>query len=167
MVCGFFECGIGFGNRRGDVRSAALDYVCVEGFEGEPERVVVERERALQERLSAERDYSDSVAVERVEEVEHREFCAFEAARFYVFCEHAFGRVYCENYVDSARFAFRPMVSPLRAGEGDEDRENSQRKERLFDEFFCGAYRARKFGQKFCRREFREQAFAAAFAPRE
>ena len=93
-------------------------------------RALVGRERALDERLSRERDDADAVLLERVDEARQLEFRLLEAVGCYVLGEHAVRDVERDDHVHAAALhgdLARPRMRLAKRQHGENDRQRDQR----------------------------------------
>ena len=94
-----------------------------------PERLLVERERALEKRRAGERDQGEPVVFRLLHQVERGEFGAREAIGLHVFRQHAARGVDGHHDVETALFGLLLIETPLRPGQCQHragDRENDQ-----------------------------------------
>ncbi len=119
----------------GQIRAPRRDYVRIDRIERLEEGVVVERERALQERASRKGDQSDAVSLEPVDEVFDRQFRPDEAVGFDIVRKHGPRTVEGEDQIDAPAAAFGPGMSPLRAGEGEKKQGCGYDEKRILEPF--------------------------------
>ena len=122
------KCAFRDRNRRSDIRSGNRDDSGFEDLQRLTECVIVERQRALQERGAGEGDQADSVGTHFFDKIQHGQLRPFQTIGFHVLREHTSGCIDGEDNVDSFAFNFFPDVSVLGAGHGDHNQRDAHRK---------------------------------------
>ena len=113
--------GLRLVNRTGNVRAAARDDGGVERRERFVERVVVERDGALQKGVAGERDQTNAVAVHFARKIIHRELGPGETVGLHVRRQHAAGSIHGKDDLDAAPGHLLPTVTGLGPRERDEE----------------------------------------------
>src|SRR5262249_12375075 len=116
-----FKDGFCFVKGRSDVCAAARNNIYVKRVERFAERVVIERDRTLQERTAGERNQADAVAIEFHNEISNRELRAREAIGLYILREHAFRSIDSKKHLDSFAVCLLKFKSGLGTRQGDEE----------------------------------------------